>query len=688
MYTAADLYLLRASNPNPIPGIDTVTGVPPSAYPLKSYTTLTTNTSAPVYYVPSLNRVVVQGSGTVAKPLVLSGYDFSGAYVQVYGNNVTIQDSFFNNAGGKLATVQLMNTGATGLTVQNCTFSGGNNFDAILGNPNGYMAVINNSFIDSACHPLTLANGIVTGNYFSGGGYLPGVHADAISIQGTSGPVTVSNNFIDWTNNAHAATWTGSAIRIATDGGNTSNVSVTGNVILGGGWTIYAQPTRINNVGLGCTGVVGQIGTLSNVNISGNYIGFGNAGALYATPAPGVSFTGNSIVDYTNPAYSINAWNAYLAYGAANHLANDVGTPYLVSSTGGNIIGNPAGSTTLYGAGHLIDMYGSTSETVFIGGAGSQYMVGGFGANIFKYLAISDSVATHPDSILGNFDPAKDVFDLSAINADPQGAMQNFTFIGTAPFSGSAGQVRYQYNPSTNQTLVQAELVGDSIAIAGSDKADFQIKLSGNVTLTAANFALTAAQSSADMAAGSALHMAIVGASNAPHELVYTNVQNRSYSSFTEIFPAGSTVVGNEAAEAFNNTDGTGSLTLSGANVMYAGSGSSQTVTVGGTAFSINAHATETINTTGASDSFVFKNGFGQDTLNGFGGSDTLQLQKSMFSYIDRSASQSVDLAAVIAHASFGAGSATIADTSGDHLTLSGFTSTTLAAASAQISFV
>jgi hypothetical protein len=679
MYTAAELTLLRDSDPNPIPGIDTPAGNPLSLSSLKSYTTITTNHSAPVYYNSLSNTVVVNGSGTVAAPLVLSGYNFSDVNeVDVYGNNVTIEDCTFNCEGpATAAAVKLMNTGATGLTVENCTFSGGDEDYGILSNPNGYMAVINNSFIDSPTHPVTISNGIVTGNYFSGGAYIPGTHADAISIQSTSGPVTVSNNFIDWTNNADAATNTGFAIRIATDGGDTSNVSVTGNVIMGGGWTVYAQPTTITGLGPGSHGVVGQFGTLSNVNITGNYIGFGEYGALYPTPAAGVSFSGNTIFDYTNPEYSISAWNAYLAKG--------VRTAYLVSSTGNNIIGNLGGSTTLYGAGQLIHMYGSTSETVFIGGAGTQYITGGTGASLYKYLAISDSVATHPDEI-GNFDPAKDVIDLSAINADPQGAAQNFTFIGTAPFSGSAGQVRYQYNPTTNETLVQAELVGDSLS--GSDNPDLQIELSGDVALTAGNFALTAAQSSADMAAGSALHMTTVGATNATHELVYANVQNRSYSSFTEIYPAGGTVVANEAAEAFNNTDGTGSLTLSGANATYTDNGSSQTVTVRGTALSINAHSTETINAAGTSDSFVFKNGFGQDTLNGFGGSDTLQLQKSMFSYISPSASQSVDLAAVIAHASFGAGVATIADTAGDRLTLNGFTSTTLLAASAHITFV
>ena len=210
--------------------------------------------------------------------------------------------------------------------------------------------------------------------------------------------------------------------------------------------------------------------------------------------------------------------------------------------------------------------------------------------------------------------------------------------------------------------------------------------MAGQLDLTAANFDLTAAQSSADMTAGLAMQLTRIGQSNAPHEVAYTKVQNRPYTSFDEIFAASAGVV---SAKAFDNTDGTGSLTLSGANVTYTDSGSAQSVTVGGTAFSIKPHAVETVNATGANDSFVFQKGFGQDTINGFSttGGDTLQLQKSMFSYIDPFASQSVDLAAVLSHASSGVSSVTIVgDTAGDHLTLNGFTAVTLAAA--QITFV
>ena len=58
--------------------------------------------------------------------------------------------------------------------------------------------------------------------------------------------------------------------------------------------------------------------------------------------------------------------------------------------------------------------------------------------------------------------------------------------------------MRYQLNPANSTTVVQAALAGDV-------PADFTITLVGLVSLSAANFALTPSQSSADLAAGAAL---------------------------------------------------------------------------------------------------------------------------------------------------------------------------------------
>ena len=100
-----------------------------------------------------------------------------------------------------------------------------------------------------------------------------------------------------------------------------------------------------------------------------------------------------------------------------------------------------------------------SGETNFVGGDGSQLLFGGQGANILTatYLAIGDG-----GDLSSAFDPAKDVIDLSRIDADILTAgVQNFTFIGSAPFNGGA-EVRYQLDPTNNDTLVQVALAGDT----------------------------------------------------------------------------------------------------------------------------------------------------------------------------------------------------------------------------------
>ena len=72
--------------------------------------------------------------------------------------------------------------------------------------------------------------------------------------------------------------------------------------------------------------------------------------------------------------------------------------------------------------------------------------------------------------------------------------------------------MRYQLNSTNNTTTVQA-------ALAGDPTADFTITLVGLAPLTAANFALTAAQSSADLADGAALtYSKVQTAAGAPAE--------------------------------------------------------------------------------------------------------------------------------------------------------------------------
>ena len=179
MITAADIQMVRNFDPGAVlPGIDTMTGNPYATSTLLDVTKLTHNSSAPYFYTPSNNTVTVTQAGAV-----LSGINFGTATVDIGANNVTIEDCTFTGTTGYYAVLQ---TGtSSGATVENCTFTGTKSpteGNVWIGSTQGSMTIEDNSFLNSPTDAIDMHSGVVTGNYFSGAGYLPGAHADAIWV--------------------------------------------------------------------------------------------------------------------------------------------------------------------------------------------------------------------------------------------------------------------------------------------------------------------------------------------------------------------------------------------------------------------------------------------------------------------------------------------------------------------------
>ena len=469
MITAAEIQTIRDNVPGAVlPGIDTMTGNPYATSSLLDVTKITQNSKAPYYYSPSRNMVFVNQAGAV-----LSGINFGDATVIINANNVTIKDCTFTATTSFWAIAQ--NPAASGATVENCTFVGskspteGN--DWISSSLN--ITIKDSTFLNSPTDSIDIHSGVVTGNYFSGEGYGTLEHADTIYVTGSTGPTTITDNFIDETPNPGSAGFSNSDMRLTNEFGDLNDVTVSGNYLLGAGFAVEAGSTNTTY-------------TISNVSIANNDIGFQAFGPYYYTTTGVATVTGTTMVDFSNPTASTQALAAYQAAGLP--------TANVVSGTSGGAGGSGLAPTTILGNGFVSAHLGAgAGETNFVGGAGSQDLFGGLGANILTYLAIGDG-----GDRVANFDPAKDVIDLSHIDADiTQPGVQNFTFIGTAPFSGDP-QVRYQLNPTNNTTTVQA-------ALAGDPSADFTITLAGLAPLSAANFALKPSQSSADLADGAAL---------------------------------------------------------------------------------------------------------------------------------------------------------------------------------------
>ncbi len=657
--------LLRNADPGvQLPGIDTATGNPLAASSLNSLSSLSTSSKQPIYYNASLNTVYVQGNGAV-----LSGYNLGSAYVVVVGQNDTIEDCTFNGSAGPFA-IGAYNA-ATNLTVTDCTFVGNPaaTINAVIYSPTSSMTITDNDFINTAGDGIWAdGGGLVSGNYFCGAGN-DGTsgHPDAIWVSGSSAPLTISDNFIDWSVNPAASgvdAFANDCIRITAECGSVSNVTATGNFLVGGETSIDA-------------GNEGTAGTFSNISVTDNYMGFALAHAFYPGPMTGVTASNNVIFDYTNPIYSEDAWASYKAAGLP--------TANLVVSTDGSTISNSnSGSTTLYGSSGA-ELFGSeaSSETNFVGGYGRQLTFGGRGANIFTYLSPADSTSADPDFVY-SFDRAKDVIDLSNIDADMTAAgVQSFTFIGTNAFTSAGAEVRYQLNTANDTTLVQATLAGDTAP-------DLQIQIFGLVPLTASNFALTPSQSQADLAEGAALSDTHVY-SNSAVECNYSNVEGKAYSSYSS-FSSG-LYYNNIVADDLNLSAASNEIDLYQNDIRVTRTGETETLAIGNGAFGLAYHANETIQASnGGAETFAFSAGYGQDTIDGFAASgttaDTLVLSISDFSYLTGAMSQAQDLAAVLSHVSSGSNGVTIGDKWADAVNLFGVSALTLTANPSAVKFI
>jgi serralysin len=659
MITAEDIQQIRDAVPGAVlPGIDTMTGNPYAASSLLDVTKITQNNKAAYYYSPSANVVYVTQAGAV-----LSGINFGSATVMIDANNVTIKDCSFSDTTSFWAVSQTAGYG--GAVIENDTFTGSESpteKNIWISGSTGAITVEDNTFLNSPEDAIAIGQGVVTGNYFSGEGWSTGAHADAIYVPETTGPVSITDNFIDDTQNAGQTGISNTTLRITDEGGNNNDgVTVSGNYLIGAGFNFEAGVTSNTSY------------SLSNVSITNNYLGFSWYDPYFPGTEDMATVSGNTTVDFSNPTYSANALAAYVAAG--------VPTANVVSGTPGGAGASGSAPVTLLGNGYAGASLGvsGNSETNFVGGYGRQIMHGGQGANILTYLALGDG----GDYVTG-FDPAKDVIDLSRIDGDIIApGVQNFTFIGSAPFSGTGAEVRYQLDPTTDTTIVQATLAGDTAV-------DFSITLTALVPLTAADFAFTSSQSTAALANGAALtYTRVATAVGAPTEYAYSNVQGRAYTTFEAFFGVG---YENYDAEDLNLSSNQNTLLLYNPSQTVTRGGGTETLTVAGGSDPLSYHPVETIDaTTSGAEQFVFSAGFGKETIDGFSASgaspDSIQLARSAFSYLTAGMTQAEDLAAVMAHATRGASGLTITDTQGDRLTLAGVTPSMIAANPAMVAF-
>jgi hypothetical protein len=176
------------------------------------------------------------------------------------------------------------------------------------------------------------------------------------------------------------------------------------------------------------------------------------------------------------------------------------------------------------------------------------------------------------------------------------------------------------------------------------------------------------------------------------YDLLHSDVTGQVYSSYEDVYNAG----GSRVAEARDNKNGTGGITLYGDNLKVAVSSTQEGVQSGPDLFVFNPHfSNEAITQAPGTDdeTFVFGPAFGKDAISGFLAAgahhDTLQFDGSMFSYLTAGMTEAQQVAAVLLHGvSSTAAGAMITDSHGDSLTLDAISKTVLAAHAADFKFV
>lgn len=194
-----------------------------------------------------------------------------------------------------------------------------------------------------------------------------------------------------------------------------------------------------------------------------------------------LSFNGRFASDPSaRPSYEVVLQNGNIAAGATlivngSSLASTQSLSFSASA-------ETLGRLVMYGGAGADTFHGGANDDLFYAGEGIDYSTGGGGSDTFQYRSAADSTTAATDRIYA-FQSGTDKIDLSYIDAIQSTAGNDaFSFIGSASFSNTAGELRAQYDANSNIWTIQGDTNGDGVA-------DLQIFAYGN-SLAAADFLL------------------------------------------------------------------------------------------------------------------------------------------------------------------------------------------------------
>jgi Ca2+-binding RTX toxin-like protein len=151
-------------------------------------------------------------------------------------------------------------------------------------------------------------------------------------------------------------------------------------------------------------------------------------------------------------------------------VENLTGSPYrdlLEGNDGANVLSGGAEYDRIYGFGGADilsggtggdHVYGMDGNDILRGDGGADMLRGDAGSDTFQWMSTADTgLDINTADVIADFNFAEgDRIDLSLMDADGNAAgNQAFRFIGTAPFSGTPGEINYAF--VDGQTVIQLQ---------------------------------------------------------------------------------------------------------------------------------------------------------------------------------------------------------------------------------------
>ncbi len=207
------------------------------------------------------------------------------------------------------------------------------------------------------------------------------------------------------------------------------------------------------------------------------------------------ALSGNDVISLSEFA------DVFSGFGGRDTIDGGGGSDILYGERGVDTLRGGAGRDDLYGGSGHDKLFGDASDDYLSGGSGDDSLQGGTGidfawggpgADTFIYKRIADApVNAAGYDTVGFLTTGADQIVLLSIDANTEGAAngnQAFTFIGTAAFNGSAGQLRYDVIDADSDGAV------DDVLVTGTTNADttadFAIAVLNRTSIEATDFIL------------------------------------------------------------------------------------------------------------------------------------------------------------------------------------------------------